>query len=175
MTEGFAVWITGLPASGKSSIARELAGRLRERGIAVVVLGSDEMRRVLTAEPTYTAVERDRFYAMLAGVGEAVTKSGVNVLFDATANLRAYRDRARRRIPRFVEAYVDCPLETCRDRDPKGIYRHAGQSASGNVPGIQAPYEPPLSPDVRLDCRHDPARSAEAVLRTLAERGCLPL
>ncbi|HWR71761.1 MAG TPA: adenylyl-sulfate kinase [Nitrospirota bacterium] len=173
--QGFGIWITGLPASGKSSVASELALRLRDRGVPVVVLESDALRKVLTPEPSYSEEERDCFYGMLVGIGELIARSGVPVIFDATANRRAYRDRARSRIPRFIEVFIDCPLEVCKKRDPKGIYARAASGAPGTVPGTQAPYEPPLRPEVVMDCRSTPSQGAELVLRRIRELGLLPL
>lgn len=173
MEQGFAVWITGLPASGKSSLAGELALLLREQGVAVVVLESDAARKFLTPEPGYTEDERDRFYGALAEIGELIVKSGVPVIFDATASKRIYRDGARSGIPRFMEVFVDCPLEVCRKRDPKGIYARAASGAAGTVPGVQVPYEPPLRPEVTIDCRTPSAQGAEAVLRVIRALGFL--
>ena len=95
--QGFAIWITGIPASGKSSLTRELVKKLANRGISVVVLESDEMRTILTPVPTYDQKERDAFYRALALIGGVITRSGVPVVFDATANKRAYREFARER------------------------------------------------------------------------------
>jgi adenylylsulfate kinase len=175
MKKGFAVWITGLPASGKSSVTKELVRKLGERGIGAVVLESDEMRRVLTPEPVYSSEERDRFYRMLARIGEIITRSGVNVIFDATANKRAYRDHARSLIPNFVEAFIDCPVEICKKRDPKGIYARAAAGAADSVPGIQVLYEPPARPEVTLDCQTLPTDGADAVIRKLIELTYLPI
>jgi adenylylsulfate kinase len=165
--QGFAVWITGIPASGKSSIARELVEKLELLGVPVVVLESDEMRTILTPVPTYDQKERDAFYRALALIGRVITGSGVPVIFDATANKRAYREFARSLIPRFVEAYVTCPLEICMKRDPKGIYGRAVAGKTGTVPGIQATYEPPSNPEITLDCRNPPETSADAVVDVL--------
>jgi len=175
MEQGFAIWITGLPAAGKSSVARELSILLRERGIPVVVLESDVLRAVLAPEVGYGEEERDRFYRMFAETGEIITKNGVPVIFDATANLRRYRDSARRMIPRFLEVFLDCPLEVCRERDPKGIYARSGSNEHGTVPGVQAPYEPPLRPDVVLGFRTTPSQGAELILSKLGERGIIPI
>lgn len=164
---GFALWITGLPASGKSSITRELVRKLKDRGLPAVVLESDAMRSILTPEATYSPEERDRFYRSLARIGAIIAHGGVNVIFDATANKRAYRDFARALVPKFVEAYVACPLDVCRERDPKGIYRAAASGAASAVPGVQAPYEPPLSPEVTLDCRAGAEASADRVIDKL--------
>ena len=165
--EGFAVWLTGLPASGKSTISRELADRLRESGLPVVVLESDVMRNILTPEPTYSDEERDRFYRQLVLIGRHITAEGANVIFDATANRRAYRDEARRLIRRFAEIHVDCPVPVCIERDPKGIYAAAGTGEAARVPGIQSPYEAPLNPELVLDGRASPDRNAEAILAAL--------
>lgn len=157
---GFAVWITGIPASGKSSVTRALVQLLRERGLPVVVLESDALRRVLTPEPRYTDEERNRFYGQMLMIGELICSSGVNVVFDATANRRAYRDQARKRFKRFAEVYVECPLDVCMQRDPKGIYARAALRQASSVPGLQAAYEPPLKPDAVVDGRADPGKNA---------------
>jgi adenylylsulfate kinase len=145
-TEAFAVWITGLPASGKSTIAEELAGRLADRRAAV--LESDALREVFTPGASYDQQDREQFYKQVAYVAALLVRHGVPVIIAATANLRAYRQLAREQIPRFVEVYVDTPLEVCLARDPKGIYSEAQAGANQHVPGLQAPYEPPERPDV---------------------------
>lgn len=167
--EGFAVWVTGLPASGKSSISRELADLLRARGLIVIVLESDVMRRILTPEPDYSDEERDRFYRQLALIGEVVAKNGGNVIFDATGNRRAYRDYARKRISRYLEIYVDCPLAICRKRDPKGIYANAALNKATTVPGLQSPYEPPSVPELVLDGQAPVRQSADRILDKLKQ------
>lgn len=148
---GFAVWLTGLPASGKTTLGVALADRLKERGIPVQVLDSDELRQVLTPQPTYTRQERDWFYRAMAYIGGLLTQNGVNVIFAATANRRLHRDRARQAIERFVEVYVRCSLETCMARDQKGIYEKALAGRTKTVPGLQVPYEPPEAPEVTVD------------------------
>jgi adenylylsulfate kinase len=165
--KGFAVWITGIPASGKSSIARELVARLNREGSSPAVLESDAMRTVLTPEPTYSRDERDRFYLQLAKIGAMLARQGIPVIIDATANRREYRDQARALVARFVEVFVDCTVDICRDRDPKGIYAAASRGDASNVPGVQAAYENPLNPDVIVDCRETPSISAERIFTYL--------
>jgi adenylylsulfate kinase len=174
MRRGFAVWLTGLPASGKSTLSEALQRALTGRGVNVAVLESDALRRVLTPNPGYGEAERDAFYNGMAYVGWLLTRHGVSVLFDATAHRRAYRDRARRRIRRFLEVHVDTPLRVCEARDPKGIYRRAREGKAPNVPGIQAAYEPPLRPDlvVRGDTEK-PAEAARRIIVTLVDKGFL--
>jgi adenylylsulfate kinase len=166
---GFAVWITGMPASGKSSITRELTRTLQENNVPIVVLESDVMRTILTPEATYAADERDRFYHTLASLGEMISKNGVNVIFDATANLRSYREHARSLIPKFIEVFVQCPIDVCKRRDPKGLYRMAALGKTASLPGAQASYEPPLRPEVVLDCLNSPETGAIIILDKLKQ------
>jgi adenylylsulfate kinase len=172
--DGFAVWITGLPASGKSTVAASLKAQLATRGVDVAVLESDALRPVFTPHPRYDEEERDTFYRQMIFLGALLTRHGVPVIIDATANRRRYRDQARQEIPKFLEVYVDCPLETCIARDPKGIYRAAREGASSTVPGLQAAYEPPQNPEVvvRGD-RDDPEVAAKRITAKLVEKNYL--
>jgi len=149
--ESFAMWITGLPASGKSTIVSALKPQLEAMGFAVEVLESDEVRRVITPIPTYSETERELFYRALAFTGQRLVAHGVTVVFDATASRRVYRDFARSVIPRFIEIAVECPLTTCMERDRKGTYRKGQSGDSLTVPGLQSPYEAPIKPDLRID------------------------
>lgn len=171
---GFAVWITGLPASGKSTLAAALARELSSRGVNVVVLESDALRRIFTPFPRYDEAERAVFYGAVAHMGRVLAEHGVSVIFDATANRRAHRNRAREGIARFLEVYVETPLEVCVSRDPKGIYRRGIEGEASGVPGLQAEYEPPLRPDVvvRGD-REEPGGAARRIAAVLAARGYL--
>jgi len=166
---GFAIWITGIPASGKTTITRELVKKLEARGIRAVVLESDEMRTILTPNPTYTPEERYQFYRALALIGALITRSNVNVIFDATANKRAYREYARSLIPHFIEVYVQCPLEVSMKRDPKGIYKSAAAGNTTTVPGLQTPYEPPLSPEITLQGQNAPEENADEITGKLLQ------
>jgi len=171
----FAVWLTGLPASGKSTVARALAAKLDGKGIRAAVLESDAVRREIAPDAGYGEKERDAFYGTLAYLARALVLHGVPVIVDATANRRTYRDRARETIPRFLEVHVCCPLAVCRARDPKGIYRRGADGTAQNVPGISAPYEPPLLPEVVVDGeRDDPAVAAGRIVSELEKKGYLP-
>jgi adenylylsulfate kinase len=164
------VWLTGLSGSGKSAIARALLEALHARGVDAAVLESDVMRTQLTPFPRYDAADRDVFYALLASIGAAVVATGKPVLFDATANRRAYRDAARKAIARFAEVYVDTPLEVCAARDTKGLYKKGVA-----LPGVGAPYEAPLAPEVAVHGeRGTPQQAAAAIVQFLQARGWLP-
>lgn len=144
---GFAIWLTGLPASGKSALARAVADHLHADGIELQILDSDELREVLTPQPTYSEQERDWFYRVMVYIGQLLTRNSVNVAFAATAAQQHYRDRARRNIDHFAEIYVQCSLETCMQRDPKGLYAKAQSGEITNLPGLQSTYDVPQTPE----------------------------
>jgi adenylylsulfate kinase len=170
-TKGWAIWITGLPSSGKSTLARHLKKKLLEREINTQILESDFLRRILTPEPTYSPKERDHFYKVMIYVGKLLSDNGINVIFDATANKRVWRNAARYEIKDFMEVYLTCPLVTCRERDPKGIYRMAERGEADTVPGIQVRYEEPIDPELVLDCLEDPYHLVQKILEEMKIRG----
>lgn len=149
--QAFAIWLTGLPASGKSAIVSVLRPQLEALGLVVEVLESDAVRRILTPAPTYSKAERDLFYRALAYTGQRLVGHGVTVIFDATANVQAYRDYARQGIPRFAEVAIECPLEVCIQRDRKGTYQRGQRGETSTVPGLQVSYEAPVDPELRID------------------------
>ena len=165
----FAVWLTGLSGSGKSAIATALLERLRGRGISAAVLESDVLRKQLTPFATYDESERDDFYATVADLAAWLVSRGKPVIIDATANRRAYRDRARRAIERFAEVYVSTPLEVCAARDTKGFYKSKDVRT---LPGVQAPYEPPRAPELAIaGDRGTPREAAREIMALLERRG----
>jgi adenylylsulfate kinase len=174
MNEAFAVWLTGLPASGKSTIARELSAALVKAGCTPEVLESDALRRVLTPDATYAPPERDLFYRALAFYGSRLVAHGVPVIFDATGNRRQYRDLARELIPHFLEVAVVTPLEIAEQRDQKGTYRRGREGKISTVPGLQEPYEAPLKPEIVVDTTFLSAPSAaEQIIESLRKHGYL--
>ena len=156
---GVVAWLTGLPSSGKSTLAAEIAGELRLRGVDPVVLDGDDLRAALVPHPGYDDAARDAFYATLANLAAVIARQGHIVLVPATAHRRAFRDRARSLAPAFVEIFVDTPLEEVRRRDTKGLY------ASDNplAPGAGVAYEPPLHPEITVQPDDDSAAAAIAV------------
>lgn len=172
--QAFAIWLTGLPASGKSTIARSLKARLAALGIDCAVLESDELRKVLTPDPRYDAAERDRFYRAMIYIGALLAHHGVPVIFDATANRRIWRDCARGSLARFLEVYVECPLGVAMARDPKGIYKR-GRAEGGTVPGLGEVYEAPENPEIVIHGdRENPDDAADRIVLLLAAGGFIP-
>jgi adenylylsulfate kinase len=173
-TPGFALWLTGLPASGKTTLAEGLAEALRARGRTVQVLDSDALRSVITPDPSYSEEERDWFYRVVAFIAGLLVRNGVDVLIAATANRRRHRAYARQEIARFGEVFVKCSLEVCMGRDAKGIYEKALSGEATTVPGLQAPYEPPHDPLVVVNTeRTTPREGTRKILSRLEETSYL--
>jgi adenylylsulfate kinase len=151
---GIALWITGLPGSGKSTIADEIKKSFPD----FVILRMDELRKIVTPEPTYSETEREIVYRALVYLALKLTGLGHDVVLDATGNLRRWRDLARQVIPRYVEVYLQCSIETCRKREevreekhgaPGQIYKKA--AAGWPVPGVSVSYEEPLCPELTIE------------------------
>lgn len=158
MSAGVVVWFTGLPASGKTTLAHRVRDRLAPTGC--IVLDSDEIRAVLGAD-SYAATDRDAFYRTLADLAALLARQGHVVLVAATAPRRAYRDHARAQAPAFLEVWVRTPLAACEARDPKGLYRQARAGDAPGLPGVGAAYEPPPSPAVIATDGRDDQAAAE--------------
>ncbi len=177
MFQGWCVWITGLPGSGKSTVAQVLLKKLWKRKVRAQIISSDRLRKVITPKPTYSEEERDTVYGTIVFIAKLLTQNGINVIIDATGNLRKYRYHARKELPRFMEAYLLCPLEVCILREtgrteylyaPENIYKKAFTEESATVPGKGAPYEEPLQPEVTVDSNIlDPNECAQRILETL--------
>lgn len=168
---GFVVWITGIPSSGKTSTAQALVRKLSQKDVKAEVLESDALRKRLTPSPTYSPEERELFYRAIVLLVETLSRNGVNVIIDATANRRHFRDEARRQIQNFSEVYVKCPLDMAARRDSKGLYRKAKQGEIRTLPGLQDEYEPPLHPEVTIESdKLTPTESAELILKLIGDR-----
>jgi adenylylsulfate kinase len=160
-----------LPASGKTTLARQVQAQLARAARPAVLLDSDELREVL-GERSYAPEERDRFYRALAALAVLLARQGAVVLVAATAPHRADRDRARAALAEagaeagpFVEVWVKTPLAVCEARDPKGLYARARRGEMSELPGVGVAYEEPRAPEVIAEDGAD-----ETALAAIARR-----
>jgi len=161
---GVVVWFTGLPASGKTTLARAVQGAVGDRAL---VLDSDELRETLVPAPAYDPAGRDAFYETLARLAALVAGQQRVALVAATANLRRYRARAEELAPAWLEVHVATPAAQCAERDFKGLYSRAARDGIA-LPGSGAPYEPPLTPDVTAAGGNDGVALREIVSHIFA-------
>lgn len=172
-TQGATVWFTGLSGSGKSSVAVEVERALVAAGRPAYLLDGDNVRHGLNADLGFSAADRTENIRRVGEVARLFADAGVVALVPVISPYRADRDRVRQIHRdsglRFVEVFVDTPIDVCEARDPKGLYAKARAGEITGFTGIDDPYEPPPHPDLRLTPDDgDPAAQARLVLRLLA-------
>ncbi|MCZ7585901.1 MAG: adenylyl-sulfate kinase [Deltaproteobacteria bacterium] len=149
---GIVVWLTGLPASGKSTLAERARDLLAERNIVCVILDGDEMRAGPCSDLGFSPEDRAENVRRAAETARLLSSQGLVVVCALVSPYKRDRDAARsmmRGAP-FIEAYVDCPVDICRSRDPKGHYEKASRGDIPSFTGVTGPYEPPNRPDLHL-------------------------
>ncbi|GAA3660051.1 adenylyl-sulfate kinase [Streptomyces chitinivorans] len=173
---GATVWLTGLPSSGKTTVARATAELLRRRGRRVEVLDGDEVRRTLSAGLGYSREDRNSNVERIGRVAQVLARNGVTVLVPVIAPYAASRDLVRswHRESRteFLEVHVAAPVEVCSERDVKGLYARRDAGEISGLTGVDDPYEEPAAPDLRIDSHTESVdRSAARLLALLVDGG----
>lgn len=170
---GVVLWFTGLSGAGKSTIARLVEQRLRERGEPVEVLDGDEVRENLSKGLGFSRADRDTNVRRIGWVAKLLASHGVVAITAAISPYRSVRDEVRAWIPdRFVEIYVGTPLAECARRDVKGLYAKALKGEIPQFTGVSDPYEPPLAPELVIETvGESPEMSAARVISYLEEKG----
>lgn len=167
----YVIWITGLPGSGKSTVAMAVNRIIPD----AVILRMDDLRKIVTPEPTYSEDEREYVYRALVYTAKTLHGLGHTVIIDATGNKKSWRALARDLIPDFFEVYLKAPLELCIKREesridthgaPKGIYKKS--KAGAPVPGLNVPYEEPESPELIINTeKGSPGDAAASIVRLI--------
>ena len=169
---GFTVWFTGLPSSGKSTIADSVAEELRARGLRVERLDGDIVRQSLSRDLGFSKEDRNKNIERITFVAKLLSRNGVAVIVSFVSPYRAKRDEARREIRDFVEVFVKCPINECEKKDKKGMYKKARAGEIENFTGISDPYEEPLNPEVIVETdKESVPESTQKVLRALERLG----
>jgi sulfate adenylyltransferase len=174
--QGFCLWFTGLSGAGKSTIAEILAILLMEHGRQVTVLDGDVVRTHLSKGLGFSKEDRDTNILRIGFVAAEIVRHNGVVICAAVSPYRAARSESRGMIgeDRFIEVFVDTPLEICEQRDIKGMYAKARRGEIKGFTGIDDPYEEPLNPEIRIDTTNcPPDANARQILRYLTERGFL--
>ncbi len=172
--KGATIWMTGLSGSGKSTVANMLAKRLRAVGARVEILDGDVVRTNLSKGLGFSKEDRDTNIRRIGFVCNLLSRNGVFAIAAAISPYRAVRDEVRAAAGDFVEVFADCPLDTLVERDAKGLYKKALAGEIKNFTGVSDPYEPPESPEVRVDSSQQTAEeSTESVWQYLIGAGLL--
>ena len=174
--QGLCVWFTGLSCAGKSTIAEILTSRLLEFGRRITLLDGDVVRTHLSKGLGFTKEDRDTNIRRIGFVAAEIVRHGGLAVCAAISPYRAVRNEVRNMIgaERFIEVFVDAPLEVCIERDTKGMYARAQRGEIRNFTGLDDPYEVPEHAELKLDSEHKPAEeNAQVILDYLIDRGFL--
>ena len=170
MAQAFTVWLTGLPCSGKSTLAELVTAELTRAGHQVQLLDGDVIRREWRRELGFSRSDREENIRRVAFGCRLLNAHGVTTVAALVSPYRALRDEARASIPRFVEVHVRAPLETCIRRDVKGMYRKALAGEIPDFTGVSAPFEAPISPELVIDTdQESAAQCAARIMERLRE------
>jgi adenylylsulfate kinase len=174
-TLGATVWTTGLSGSGKTTIARELEKRLRERGAKVEILDGDIVRTNLSKGLGFSKEDRDINILRIGFVADLLSRNGVIAITAAISPYRSVRDEVREHTERFIEVFVDAPLEVCESRDVKGMYAKARAGEIKGFTGIDDPYEEPLKAEVVCNTATETvSQCVDKIVAELEKRGHIP-
>ncbi|MEU6980861.1 MULTISPECIES: adenylyl-sulfate kinase [unclassified Streptomyces] len=175
---GATVWLTGLPSAGKTTIAYELAGRLRAGGQRVEILDGDEIREFLSAGLGFSREDRHTNVQRIGFVAELLASNGVTVLVPVIAPYEDSREAVRKRHAAqdtpYVEVHVATPVDVCSVRDVKGLYAKQAAGEISGLTGVDDPYDEPRNPDLRIESHTQTVQESAAQLHALlTERGLL--
>jgi adenylylsulfate kinase len=174
-TLGATVWTTGLSGSGKTTIACELAKRLRDRGAKVEILDGDVVRTNLSKGLGFSKEDRDINIRRIGFVANLLSRNGVIAITAAISPYRTIRDEVRSSTERFIEVYVNAPLQVCESRDVKGMYAKARAGEIKGFTGVDDPYEEPLHPEIVCNTATETiAESVDKIVAYLESHGHVP-
>lgn len=171
MTGARVFWFTGLPAAGKTTLARQLSCKLQAEGQKVYVIDGDELRSGLNADLTYTDHDRSENMRRTMELAKILLSLDVWVIVAMISPFKKDRDLARQTIGHrfFTEIYLSTPLAVCEKRDPKSLYRSARLGLIQHVTGIDSPYEAPTTSDLEIDTTATSVdQSVEKILRQIS-------
>jgi len=171
------LWLTGLPGAGKSTLGSIVDSRLRAMGRHTYMLDGDNVRRGLCRDLGFSEADRTENVRRVAEVAKLMADAGLIVIASLISPYRSDRRMARELMAdgEFIEVFVDAPLAVTEQRDPKGLYRKARRGELKNFTGVDAPYEVPEKPELRIPTDSTPAQDgADRVIRLLVDRGIIP-
>ena len=175
MNKGFTVWFTGLPGSGKTTLAQELELALLERGLSVEVLDGEIIRTNISSGLTFSKEDRDQNVRRIGYVCQLLSRNSVAAIAAAIAPYQAARQENRQAISRYVEVYCRRPLEALIAEDPKGLYQKAKAGEITSFTGISDPYEEPLEAEIIVETDQEAVTESLAkVLCALELKGYIP-
>jgi adenylylsulfate kinase len=176
MGKGFCLWLTGLSASGKTTLAGLLRDALTQRGFKVEVLDGDEVRKNLSKELGFSCADRVTNLSRITYITGLLVRNGVVVVVGAICPYESSRQQVRAKIGDYVEVFLNCPLEVCMQRDTKGLYHKALSGEIKNFTGIDDPFEVPRRAEIEVKPHEDsPKQCLCQILHALERFQRIPL
>lgn len=174
--KGFTLWLTGLSGAGKTTIALTVEQELKKRGVKIERLDGDVVRQGLTRDLGFSKEDRDKNIERVTFVAKLLSRNEVGVIASFISPYQATRDLVRQETTNFIEVFVDAPLQTCIDRDVKGMYQKAIAGEIKNFTGIDDPYEAPVNPELVIHTDQETVEaSAQRVIAYLEQHHFIPV
>jgi len=168
------IWLTGIPGSGKTTLALELVKYYQQKGLPVDILDGDEIRKTLSKDLGLSPEDRKEHNRRVIFVAKLLAKNGVTTIVPLISPYRETREYARKELPNFVEVWIKASVDECIKRDPKGLYKKALAGEITNLTGLQSPYEEPANPELVVNTeRHSVKESIDMIISKLTELGYL--
>ncbi len=170
---GFVAWIEGLPCSGKTTLSRAVGEQLRDAGHKVEILDGDEVRQMFSPELGFSRKDREFHARRVSYVARMLARNDVAVMVAMITPYETSRQAARATVgERFTEIWLRCPVEVCRQRDPKGLYRGSPLLRGTKLTGVDDPFEEPLNPDLTVDTANGTIEGeTRRIVEHLVQRG----
>lgn len=166
------IWLTGIPGSGKTTLALALKEHFKNKNLSADILDGDEIRKTLSKDLGFSPEDRKEHNRRVIYVAKLLSKNGVTTIVPLITPYRTTRDEARKEIPSFVEVWVKASVDTCVKRDPKGLYKKALAGEIKDLTGLQSPYEEPEHPELVIDTeKYNVDESVNLILQTLEKLG----
>jgi len=170
--QSLAIWLTGIPASGKTTISILLKDYLQKKNIPAIILDGDEIRKTVSKDLGFSPQDRKEHNRRVIEIAKLLVKNNFTAIIPLISPYRETRDLARKEIPNFVEVYVKASLDVCIKRDPKGLYQKAKNGEITNLTGLQSPYEEPTKPELVLDTEIlTPEQCLQIITKKIEELG----
>ncbi len=169
-----AIWLTGIPASGKTTLSNLLKDHFQKKNMHAIILDGDEIRKTISKDLGFSPEDRKEHNRRVIEIAKLLVKNGIITIIPLISPYRETREFARKEIPNFVEIYTKSSIEVCIKRDPKGLYKKAMAGEIQNMTGLQSPYEEPQNPELVLDTeKHSKEECLDMILSKLKELGYL--
>jgi len=166
------IWLTGIPASGKTTLANELKKYYDQNSHPCDILDGDEIRKTLSKDLGFSPEDRKEHNRRVIFIAKILAKNGVTTIIPLISPYRETRNNARKELPNFFEVWVKASLDECKRRDPKGLYKKAEAGELQNLTGLRAPYEEPQNPELIVDTEnHTVEESVNLIISTLKKLG----